>query len=217
VPASETDLVSAEPSRARPEGYAKSRETRAHILAAALAVASESGLHRTSVTQIAARANTAVGSLNYHFGSRDGLLREVMRQLMADLHGRLATADAREGADFFDRYRAELLAYIDYVRANPAAVRLADEIKYFEPELYRQGIAGWVALISDKLRGGIAEGSIRSMTDSEITAQAHFLVGARQFLEDLVSDGSRAAEVVDAFLGLIRHGLVAPPTDQEHV
>ena len=54
------------------------------------------------------------------------------------------------------------------------------------------------------------------MTDCEITAQAHFLVGARQFLEDLVTDGSRAAEVVDAFLELIRHGLAAPPIEQEH-
>ena len=42
-------------------GYAKRHRTRALILDAALAEASERGLHRASVTGIATRANTAVG------------------------------------------------------------------------------------------------------------------------------------------------------------
>ena len=56
--------------------YAKSRDTRARILAAALAEASDSGFHKTSVARIAARAGVAVGNLHYHFGSRRELLRE---------------------------------------------------------------------------------------------------------------------------------------------
>lgn len=67
-------------SAGRREGYAKSRETRAQLLAATLAEATERGLHETSVATIAARANAAVGSLNYHFGSRDTLLREPRRR-----------------------------------------------------------------------------------------------------------------------------------------
>ena len=50
--------------------YAKSADTRARILAAALAEASESGFHKTSVARIAARAGVAVGNLHYHFGSK---------------------------------------------------------------------------------------------------------------------------------------------------
>ena len=65
--------------------YAKSRDTRARIMAAALAEASDRGFHKTSVARIAARAGVAVGNLNYHFGSREGLIRELMSGLVADL------------------------------------------------------------------------------------------------------------------------------------
>ena len=71
----------------------------------------------------------AVGNLHYHFGSRRGLLRELMGSLVADLMSRLHAADADDRADFFDRQRAGLLVYLDYSRANPAYIRLADEIK----------------------------------------------------------------------------------------
>ncbi len=196
----------------RPRGvYAKRHRTHALILDAALAEASERGLHKASVTGIAARANTAVGSLHYHFGSRAELLRAMMRRLMADFGTRLAAVDAAHIPDFFDRHRAELLAYVEYVRENPAHIRLVDEIKFFEPELYRQGIDTWVDLLSERLREGIAHGSVRPMDDDEIAAQAHFLVGSRRFLEDLVGDVGREERVVDAYLRLVRHGLAAAP------
>ncbi len=191
------------------EGYPKSRETRARILAAALAEASETGLHKTSVARIAARAGVALGSLNYHFGSRDDLLRELMTQQMSDLMRRLHAADADEGADFFERQRASLLAYLEHLRAHPAHVRLADEIKLHDPELYRQGVADWVARMAGRIRTGIDEGCLRPMDESEITYQAHFLVGARHFIEQLreVGDGPPDDAVVDAYLGLVREGL----------
>ena len=208
------DTSGATTTRARPEGYAKSRTTKAQILAAALAEASDRGLHNTSVSRIAARANTAVGSLNYHFGTRKELLREMMRLLMADLGDRLAAADVvadAAGGGFFERHRAELLAYVQYVRANPAHVRLADEIKFLEPDLYRRGVTDWVELVSAKLRAGIADGSVRPMEETEIAAQAHFLLGARQFLEDLVGQAGRDEQVVDSYLRLVRGGLGASP------
>jgi AcrR family transcriptional regulator len=191
------------------EGYAKSRETRARILAAALAEASERGFYKTSVARIAARADIAIGSVSYHFGSRNELLRELMLALMSDLSDRLAAATIDDGADFFERHRAELLAYVSYLRANPAHVRLADEIKFHEPDLYRQGVAGWVAQIAARIRAGVADGSVRAMDESEIAAQAHFLLGARHFLEEMLErdDQRRDAAVVDAYLGLVRDGL----------
>jgi AcrR family transcriptional regulator len=194
-------------------GYAKRHRTRASILDAALAEASERGLHRASVTGIAARANTAVGNLHYHFGSRAELLRAMMRKLMADFSARLAAVDAEHAGDFFERHRAGLLAYVAYMRSNPAHIRLVDEIKFLEPELYRQGITAWVELLSSRLRDGIANGSVRPMDDVEIAAQAHFLVGAHRFLEDLVGEVGREKEVVDAYLGLVRRGLAAAPVD----
>lgn len=197
---------------AQPEpGYAKSRDTRARILAAALEEASESGFHKTSVARIAARAGVAIGSLNYHFGSRAELIRELMRQLMSDYLARVQAAEAQSGSGYFSRERAVLLAYVAHVRRHPSHVRLADEIKLHEPELYRHGARLWVERMAGRIRAGIAEGALRPMGDAEIALKAHFLVGARHALEELAqSDESLSDEqVVDSYLELVRHGLGA--------
>ncbi len=204
------DRSAAPSGRAR---YAKSHDTRARILAAALEEASNSGFHKTSVAGIAARAGVAVGNLHYHFGSRRELMRELMGSLVADLMSRLHAADADNSADFFDRQRAGLLIYLDYLRANPAHVRLADEIKLHEPELYRRAVAGWVERMVARIRVGIEQGTLRPMGDAEIAAQAHFLLGARHFLEEMMEsvDGLGDEAVVDAYLALVRDGLCRRP------
>ena len=159
------------------------------------------------------RAGVALGSLNYHFGSRADLLRELMTEQMADLMLRLHAADADEGVDFFERQRASLLAYLEHLRSHPAHLRLVDEIKLHAPELYRQGVADWVARMAARIRSGIDEGCLRPMDEPEIATQAHFLVGARHFIEQLqeVGDGPSDDAVVDAYLGLVRDGLQRRP------
>jgi AcrR family transcriptional regulator len=200
------DQSSPHAGRAR---YAKSRDTRARILAAALEEASDSGFHGAAVARIAARAGVAVGTLDYHFGSRRELLRELMGSLVSDLLTRLHALDADGNADFFERQRAGLLVYLDHLRANPAYLRLADEIKLLEPDLYQHAVGGWVERMAAWIRLGIEQGTLRPMDDAEIAAQAHFLLGARHFLEQMIeTEGSPPDDsVVDAYLALVRDGL----------
>ena len=193
-------------------GYAKSRETRARILEAALAEASDAGFHKTSVARIAARAGVAIGNLNYHFGSRRELLRELMSTLAADLLSRLQVAMPAENADYFETERAGLLVYLEYLEANPVFSRLVDEIRLHEPELYRQAVAGWIESFAERMRADIERGNIRPMSDAEIAVQAHFLLGTRHFLSEMMESvdgrpypGHEA--VVDAYLALVRDGL----------
>lgn len=197
------------PSSARAAGYAKSVDTRAKILAAALAEASASGFHSASLAGIAARAGVAIGNLHYHFGSREGLLQELMASLVADLMARLHAVDADDDSDFFDRQREGLLVYLDYLRANPAYLRLADEIKLHEPAMYRRAVAGWVERMAARIQAGIEQKTLRAMDDAEIVAQAHFLLGARHFLEQMIGqeDGLREKAVVNAYIALLRDGL----------
>ncbi len=197
-------------------GYAKSRETRARILDAALAEASDSGFHKASLAGIAARAGVALGSVNYHFGSRDELLRELMTDLMGDLMARLDAADAAEGGDFFERERAAQLTYLDHVRTHPALVRLTDEIKVHEPDLYRRGADRMAQRMATRIRVGIEEGTLRPMDEHQIAAQAQFLLGARHFLERMIEDGDALgdAAVVDGYLGLVRDGLGHMPRNE---
>ena len=206
------------PALSKRTSYARSRDTRARILAAALAEASESGLHKTSLARIAERAGVAIGNLHYHFGSKRELLRELMGSLVADLLSRLHVADPDpdDGADFFDRERAGLLVYLEYLRANPAYVRLADEVKLHEPELYRRAVASWVEGIAARIRVDVERGVLRPMDESEIMVQAHFLLGTRHHLDQMLESfdgrpypGDEA--IVDTYLTLVRDGLRRSP------
>ena len=193
-------------------GYAKSRDTRARILAAALAEASDAGFHKTSVARIAARAGVAIGNLHYHFGSRRALLRELMGTLVADLLSRLQVAIPSENADYFETERAGLLVYLEYLADNPAYAGLADEVKLHEPQLYRKAVADWIESFVERMRANIERGVIRPMNDAEIAVQAHFLLGTRHFLAEMMEsvDGRPYPGhevVVDAYLALVRDGL----------
>ncbi len=134
-----------------------------------------------------------------------------MRQLVDDYMARVQAVEARDGDDYFERERALLLAYVEHVRRTPSYVRLAEEIRFHEPELYRRGARHWIERMAGRIRAGIAEGSLQPMKDAEIMLKAHLLVGARHALEELAqSDASLDdAEVVDAYLDLVRRGLGA--------
>ena len=209
---SRADAVATPVPSGRP-GYAKSLDTRARILAAALEEASDAGIHHTSLAAIALRAGVAIGTLNYHFGSREELLRELMATLTTDLLSRLDDTDPRDAGDFFARERAGLLAYLEHLRANPAYLRLANEVRFHEPELHRRAVAGWLDRIAARIRAGIARGDLRPMDDAEIAAQAHFMLGASQFLDFRIRRGGEPhpsdGAVVDAYVALLRRGLGA--------
>lgn len=191
--------------------YAKSSETRERILAAAYQVAGELGIHRASVARIAERAGVAVGNLHYHFGSRDELLSQLMEWRVAELREEVEAAMPDDGTAL-EREEAAFRAYLAYVQRNPSHVRLAEEIRLHQPELYRQGISIWLEMWRAELEQGAARGELRAMDEGEIAATAHFLLGARYFLDQLIAgvDGQPYPgdeAVVQAYLNLVRNGL----------
>lgn len=207
-------------SEAAPEqGYAKSRDTRARILAAALEEAGESGLQKTSMSRVAMRAGVAQGSLNYHFGSRAELIRELMQQLVSDYlpyAQSVESAEAAGGGDFFARERAMLLAYVEYVRRHPTFVRLSNEIRALEPELSGKKELESVDRFVTRLRSGIEEGSVRPMDDRDLWLKARFMLGVRHTLEQiaLTESARHDAEIVDAYLDMLRAGLTQRDPDE---
>lgn len=191
--------------------YAKSGKTRERILQAAFEVAGELGIHRASVARIAARAGVAVGNLHYHFGSRDELLACVMEWRVAELHAEVEAA-MPDGATALEREEAALRTYLAYVRRHPAHVRLAEEIRLHQPALYRKAIDLWLSMWCEGLREGVARGELRAMDEEEIAATAHFLLGARYFLDQMIAGtGGRAYPgddvVVQSYMNLVRNGL----------
>lgn len=196
--------------------YAKSSRTRERLLAAAFEVAGEVGLHRVAVAAIADRAGVAVGNLHYHFGSRDDLLRELMTSVQAELLGVVENAIA-DVPGYLAAEEASIRAYLAFVHRNPAYVRLAEEARLHRPELYREGIATWLRLIREGLEEAGRAGEFRPMDHDEIASVAHFILGARYFLDQMIEgvDGQPYPgdeAVIAAYMAFVRNGLMKKET-----
>lgn len=198
--------TTADPGRA---GYARSRDTRARILEAALAEAGDVGFHKTSIARIAARAGVALGNVNYHFGSKSKLLHELMATLSAELASRIHVSLPEDSDDFFVQERAGMLAYLAYLRDNPAYARLSDEVKLHEPELYQRAFDAWIEMGVARITAAIERGAIRAMASTEIHAVAHVMFGAHQFLDRLLQSAADPgdAAIADSYMRFVRAGL----------
>ena len=192
--------------------YRCSSTTRRRILAAALDDACEKGFQRTSVAGIAARAGVSVGNINYHFGSKQKLLRETMVALIGDFRSQLLFSLPADSDDFFDQERAGLQAYLAYLRANPSHARLAEEVRLHDPDLYQRGLEAWIKEFSRRFRRGIAKGTLRAAGDDEIRIRAYLVLGAYHFLDRLIETDPYPGDpvVADAFLSMIRSGIEGP-------
>ncbi len=80
-------------------------ETSAAILRAAEIVFGEQGIHRAGMSEIAARAGVAVGTLYNHFADRDALLTGL-----------------------YDLHRRELIEQLDALEAEPSSGVFADDL-----------------------------------------------------------------------------------------
>lgn len=76
--------------------------TRARVIAAAIDTILDEGFYRASSNRIAHRAGVSWGVIQYHFGTREGLLVEVFKASMQDLLDTLRAAEIT-GESFEER------------------------------------------------------------------------------------------------------------------
>ncbi|MDG2307081.1 MAG: TetR/AcrR family transcriptional regulator [Candidatus Binatia bacterium] len=191
--------------------YAKTAETRGKILAAVRDAAEELGFHEVSLSNVASRAGVAVGNVSYHFGSREELLREVMQSVGTELQRDVVLAGADEG-DLFARGEAGIRAYLRFIHEHPSHARLREQVRHHHPEIYRANLAKWVELQRAAIRQGVDEGTLRPMSDDDISATAYLITGAHYFLDQMIEgiDGTAYPGddvVVAAYMKLFRGGL----------
>ena len=197
------------PATARKRGYARSEDTRSRILGAAHIEAGVSGFQNTSVAKIASRAGVAVGVLNYHFGSKGKLLRELMASQIGEFLALLNPPG--EDEDFFAFEARIFEIYLGFLRANPSYIRLAEEVRLHDPALYRRGIDDHVTHIVQRLRRGGERGDLRALDEPEVQSQSYFMLGTFTFMDRYVEDpaypGDAAATAF--FINTMRGGLAA--------
>lgn len=137
------------------------------LLRAARTLLAESGPQGTTVRAIAERAGVRAPLVNYYFGSKTGLYREVVTTIRDELLQRLSTAVA-DDSPFEARLRGAIAALLDALSADPYAPRLVLE-QFILPDdertdSFASEIAGpHIGLFMGLIREGIEEGHLRDV------------------------------------------------------
>ncbi len=137
------------------------------ILAAAAAEFSERGYAGARVDRIARRARVNKAMLYYHFASKQGLYRTLLRQTFGAIAAQLQAIAAAETLDSprkLDAAVAALAAHIEAQRYFPSIMlrEVADGGTHLDPETLA-ALAAVPKAFAAILRPGIADGAFRDM------------------------------------------------------
>lgn len=191
-----------------PNRFERRRErTRQDLLAAAVRVLAERGLHDTKITDIATAADVGVGTFYLHFPTKEALFDAVVDETLERL---VATADGvREAApDPVTRLRAGTVAFCRFAHENREVFQIVFGHGSGHHDVIRRAQARFAAEIESNLREGISARAFAPV-DPALAAQAH--VGmATQVLSWWTANQSVPLETVaDTLTTLTLRGLQA--------
>jgi AcrR family transcriptional regulator len=110
-------------------------EVVAAIISAAVIAMAENGYHGTSVREIASRADLSMAALYHHFGSKEGLLFEIMRRGNDRLYKRAALALRKAGSDPVAGLRALVGLFVQrHLVSQRESFLGSTELRSLEPE-----------------------------------------------------------------------------------
>jgi AcrR family transcriptional regulator len=142
----------------------------AQILAEATVLFAAQGYDGTSLKAIAERVGIRKPSLLYHYPSKEELRMAVLRGVFARWNDVLPTIlqAATTGTDRFEGLVTEVVSFFT---DEPDRARLLLREMLDRPELLRaqmsQFVAPWIAIVTDYIRTGQREGTVRSDVDPE--------------------------------------------------
>lgn len=163
------------PPPARRTQRERREETERKVLEAATALIAQHGSRALTLAKVGEAAGYSRGIVSHHFGNRDNLLRAVMRDAQtftlpeiggsaADWLAETVRAYLRNVTKRGPASRAFLQMWSEAIAADPVLM-----------PLYAEQDARFRRLLADKVRDGIADGSIRADADPDAMAVA--LVG----------------------------------------
>ena len=117
--------------RVREPVQARSAETRAKILEVAYNVFAEKGYDTANTRDIAAAAGVTHTTIRYHFGSKDELWRETVRQMFARTRAQLELSEDDLSQPPEERLKIYLRKYIFYCakNANHLRIMIAESVR----------------------------------------------------------------------------------------
>lgn len=203
--------------------------TRDRILAAAEELFARTGVARTSLRAITALARVNLAAVNYHFGSKDGLVEAVYRRRLEPLNrARLRNLDRIEAKyqgqppleavlEAFMSPVAELAR--DPAQGGPTVMRLLGQTHAEAEAQFRGWFASDYRRVLERYQAALGR-ALPDIPAEDVRWRLHFLVGAltypvaeRQLVELLsgeVLDPRDVSRVVQRLLPFVAAGFRAP-------
>jgi AcrR family transcriptional regulator len=163
--------------------------TRERILSAAEELFVGHGYSSTSVREIASKAGVNIALINYHFGSKEDLYKELLGRKVTPMMKIIEEIAGEPGAPGSRKLERLIDAYLDFVFANPNMPRLLVR----EMSL-RSGIALWFA---SEFVARISSSIYRIILEAE-----H---------EGYLRPGINVSVAVPSFIGCIIFNVIAHP------
>jgi len=203
--------------------------TKDRILAAAEELFARTGVARTSLRAITALARVNLAAVNYHFGSKDGLVEEVYRRRLEPLNrARLANLDRLERRarkpsledvlEAFMRPVAQLAR--DPAQGGPTVMRLLGQTHAEAEEPFIAWFAGEYKRVLERYHAALCR-TLPGIPPEDVRWRLQFLVGALTYpvaerqLVELVSgeaiDPADVNQVVERLLPFVAAGFRVPP------
>jgi AcrR family transcriptional regulator len=212
---------------------ARKPNMREAILAAAEELFSTNGFNAVTVRDIANAAGANLGSVTYHFKTKDELLLEIYRRHCAPMNLRRSEllAAARRVRDLQDRLEAIVRAYVlpafssgsDLAGGGARFTRLRAVMSAEGNEFTRRIIAQTFDDTSHAFIDAIHE-SLPHITRAEIVWRSHFLLGALYYtlvtpervsrLSRGDSDGTDAGDAIEQLVRATVASMQAPALDR---
>lgn len=127
----------------------RSRKTREKVLKAARDLIVEHGHEQVSLKEICERSGVSNGSVFHHFGSKEGIVRELFSAERAAYLGVIRTAIMQYEGDPCDAFAAGTRAALYFQAENPERFgRLIAE--FSDSEWLRRNVDVWLAVASEE-------------------------------------------------------------------
>jgi AcrR family transcriptional regulator len=203
--------------------------TKDRILAAAEELFAHTGVARTSLRAITALARVNLAAVNYHFGSKDGLVEEVYRRRLEPLNrARIANLDRLEKRTGKPSLEEVLEAFMspvaqlakDPAQGGPTVMRLLGQTHAEAEAPFKTWFAGEYRRVLERYHAALCR-ALPGIPPEDVRWRLQFLVGALTYpvaerqLVQLVSGESINPEdvsnIVERLLPFVAAGFRVPP------
>jgi AcrR family transcriptional regulator len=148
-------------------------KTRQDLLDAALELFAEKGFANTHASAIAERAGVAVGTIYLHFGSKNGLLRELLVEIANEIHARVESVYTTRPTDPPEELaRAHIEAMVQYIEENRQYAPFVLGYALSRHPIGTHILDLMIGQVEAHIREGQEAGSYRADIDPHLAARA---------------------------------------------